>query len=285
MPDAGSRASRTTMVSWNMNGLTTAWDELATDETIDVALLQEAKQPPASSPFTVVSAAADWTTGGAPRRAFCAAVAARAGDGRPTVTPIPTHPVGDLEGDGLAVSVPGTIALAHVLHADSAPIVIASVYSAWESPLSGRDDWIYADASAHRLISDLSALVDAQRGHRIIVAGDWNILRGHGEHASGYWARRYQTVFDRMEAIGLAFCGPQHPHGQQVDPWPDELPQDSLNVPTYRRHRNDPSTGTRQLDFVFASASLAPRVSVRAHNGADGWTPSDHCQVVITVDP
>ncbi len=272
------------MVSWNMNGLTAGWDELAADETIDVALLQEARQPPPSSPFTVVSAAADWTTGGAPRRSFCAAVAARAGDGRPTVSPIPTHPVGDLEGDGLAVSVPGTIALAHVLHDDSEPLVVASVYSAWESPLSGRDDWIYADASAHRLISDLSALVDSKHSHRLIVAGDWNILYGHGEHGDTYWARRYRTVFDRMEAIGLTFCGPQHPDGLQADPWPAELPGDSGNVPTYRRNRTDPSTGTRQLDFVFASSALAPMISVRAGNGEDEWGPSDHCRLHITVD-
>jgi len=32
------------------------------------------------------------------------------------------------------------------------------------------------------VISDLAALVSTERRHRIIVAGDWNILRGSGKH-------------------------------------------------------------------------------------------------------
>ena len=38
-----------------------------------------------------------------------------------------------------------------------------------------------------------------------LVAGDWNILRGYGEHGSSTMAKRYQTVFDRAEALGLQF--------------------------------------------------------------------------------
>ncbi len=266
-----------------MNALAAAWHALTDDESIDVALVQEAQQPPESVPLDVVSASADWRTGGAPNRRFCAAVAARTGANRPTVTKLPTYRVGDLEGEGLAVSVPGTIALAEVRHSDAEPFIVASVYSPWETATSGKN-WIYADASAHRLISDLSGLIDSQRGHRLIVAGDWNILHGYGERGSPYWQRRYQTVFDRMEALGLSFCGPQHPHGIQAEPWPNELPEHSLNVPTYRRNRNDPATGTRQLDFVFASSALAPRVTVRADNGPGRWEPSDHCRLVITVE-
>lgn len=281
----GRNGSRTlTLVSWNMNGLATAWDQVIADASVDVALVQEARPPTTSIPLTIVSAASDWSTGGAPNRSFCTAVAARKGVGRPTVTAIPTHRVGDPEGDGLAVSIPGTIALGEVRWGAGQAIVVASVYSCWDSPVGG-GGWIYADSSAHRLISDLSGLIDSQRSHRIIVAGDWNILYGYGEQGSSYWARRYQTVFDRMEALGLTFCGPQHPNGLPAAPPPAELPETSRNVPTYRRNRNDPSTGTRQLDFAFASAALAPKVSVCADNGADGWAPSDHCRVIITVEP
>ena len=85
--------------------------------------------------------------------------------------------------------------------------------------------------------SDLSALVTSQRG-LASVAGDLNILLGQGEQGSVYWQARYETVFTRMEAIGLPFVGPQHPHGEQCTPWPSELPKDSRNVPTSRaRHR------------------------------------------------
>jgi hypothetical protein len=43
-----------------------------------------------------------------------------------------------------------------------------------------RSSWIHADASVHRLISDLSVLIGRQRGHKIIVAGDLNVLYGYG---------------------------------------------------------------------------------------------------------
>jgi exonuclease III len=55
-------------------------------------------------------------------------------------------------------------------------------------------------------------------------------------------------------------------------------------VPTFHHNRQTPATATRQLDFVFASQSLADSVSVRALNEPDEWGPSDHCRVVIDVD-
>ena len=65
--------------------------------------------------------------------------------------------------------------------------------------------------------------------------------------------------------------------------WPAELPGDSVNVPTYHTNRQSPGTATRQLDFVFASESIADHVSARALNGIDEWGPSDHCQIEIAV--
>jgi hypothetical protein len=109
-------------------------------------------------------------------------------------------------------------------------ITMVSLYAAWERPRGG--GWIFADASAHRLVSDLSVFVGSQRGHRIIVAGDLNILLGHGEGGNSYWRDRYLSVFSRMAAIGLPLVGPQHPLGTQAYPWPAELPPDSKNVPT-----------------------------------------------------
>ena len=79
------------------------------------------------------------------------------------------------------------------------------------------------------------------------------------------------TVFARAEALGLRFVGPQHPNGRQAEPWPDELPTDSRCVPTFHHNRQTPATATRQLDFVFASRSLADAVSVRAMNAVDEW--------------
>jgi len=65
---------------------------------------------------------------------------------------------------------------------------------------------------------------------------------------------------------------------------PDELPKDSKNVPTYRSTRQTPATASRQLDFVFASESIAERVRVRARNEVVDWGPSDHCRIVIDIE-
>ena len=126
-------------------------------------------------------------------------------------------------------------------------------------------------------------LIDRQSGHRILVAGDLNILHGYGEYGSGYWAFRYATVFDRMSALGSSFVGPQAPAGRRADPWPDEPPRESDNAPTFYTSRQVPATSTRQLDFVFASSDLAEHIHVSARNQPEAWGPSDHCRVEIDV--
>ena len=78
-----------------------------------------------------------------------------------------------------------------------------------------------------------------------------------------------------MEALGLVFVGPEAPTGgHQANPWPEELPKESKNVPTYRTSRDRPETAVRQLDFVFASRSLKSRLRVAALNSPDEWGPS-----------
>ncbi len=75
-----------------------------------------------------------------------------------------------------------------------------------------------------------------------------------------------------MDALGLRFVGPQAPDGgKPAESWPEELPEDSLNVPTFLHNRQTPATASRQLDFVFASKSIADRVSVKALNSVEEW--------------
>ena len=183
-----------------------------------------------------------------------------------------------------AVSHPGTVSAAHVSAPGVEPFVVVSMYAIWESPHSSTgSSWIVADASAHRITSDLSMFIGRQNGHRILAAGDLNILLGYGLGGNRYWAGRHATVFDRMEALGLAFVGPQTPDGRQADPWPDDLPAGSGNVPTFYIRGKSPATAAHQLDFVFASAGMADSVRVRALNDPDSWGPSDHCRVEIEV--
>ena len=194
-------------------------------------------------------------------------------------------PIENARDGDLTVSRAGTLDAAIVTPPTGEAFIVVSMYAVWEKPhpTTGSSSWIYADAAVHRLISDISVFVGQQSGHRILAAGDLNILHGYGENGSVYWASRYATVFDRMRALGLSFVGPQAPAGRRADPWPDELPRTSHNVPTYHTNHQMPATATRQLDFVFASNGLAEQCQVSARNEPDAWGPSDHCQVHIVM--
>jgi endonuclease/exonuclease/phosphatase family metal-dependent hydrolase len=270
------------VIVWNIAHRAEAWRSLL-DCDADIALLQEAAAPPTDVARRLEVDPTPWQTAGAGQnRPWRAAVVKLSN--HVLVQWLATKQVSDALPEDLAVSRPGTLAAAIVTPSTGTPFVVASLYALWEKPhATTGGSWIYADGSVHRLISDLSALVGKQAGHRILAAGDLNILHGYGEGGSAYWAARYATVFSRMTALGLSFVGPQAPAGRQAQPWPDELPPESNNVPTYHTPQHTPATATRQLDFVFASVSLAEQVRVRALNELAQWGPSDHCRVEIEI--
>ncbi|HCR16119.1 MAG TPA: hypothetical protein DIU35_01440 [Candidatus Latescibacteria bacterium] len=268
------------IISWNINGQRNTWNELKPSDA-DVFLLQEAPAPLAL-PYDIHPQDSEpWETEGSKNRPWRTAVV-RVGEGI-RMNGIPERHLGQSGSEQLGVSRLGTIAAAKVEFDDlEEPITLVSVYGVWEKAATSR--WIMADAAVHRLISDVSSLIGKQKGHQIIVAGDFNILHGYGEKGSKYWARRYENVFQRMTALGLEYCGPQAPNGEQASPKPSELPTDSLDVPTYRKNQGEHESATRQLDFVFASSSLRDRMRVRALNRPEEWGPSDHCRIQIDLE-
>ena len=280
------------IVSWNIGGFPfQSWHDLLETDA-DIALLQEANRPPPDVAERVTIDPGPWDTAGAEYSRLWRAAVVKLSD-RVQVEWVEARPLADAGWQDFAVSRRGTIAAAIVTPDGGEPTVVVSMYGAWERPvehpgLPRTSKPIWADGSAHRIISDLERLLGKVRGsttgRRLIAAGDLNILYGHGEHGDAYAKARYATVFDRMEAIGLPFAGPQSPNGLQADPWPDELPEGSRNVPTYRTNKVDPATATRQLDFVFTSEEIKDAVRVRALNGVEEWGPSDHCRVEIEVD-
>jgi len=274
------------ITSWNIGGREVPWRELAADPAIDIALLQEAKAPAADIGMQIVGVEDAWLTSGWERRNFRTAVV-RCSDRVEMLADPVVRPLGLAGPNELAVSRAGTLALAKVVPREGQAFTVVSVYSVWERPVPRSEGgWIYADASAHRLISDLSALVASQRGARILVAGDWNILNGYGEGGSAYRGQRYRSVFNRLEVLGFRLVGPRQPDGISASPHPSELPPGSLDVPTYRTDEADPATGQRQLDFVFATEAMADEVTkVQALNRPEEWGPSDHCRVSIEVTP
>ena len=270
------------IISWNIGQMKEPW-HLLLDMDADLALLQEASEPPPELAGRLEVNPGPWEIAGpyaAPQRWRAAVV--RLSD-RIKVEWIESKPLSEAGSREFAVSIPGTVAAARITPSDGEPFFAVSMYAQWRRPHEWAvGNWMTADASAHRVISDLTeAFIGSQRGHRIIAAGDLNILHGHGEHGNSYSAACYQTIFDRMEVAGVPFVGPQAPNGRQADPWPKELPRDSKNVPTY--YTEKPESATRQLDFVFASRWLADSIKVRALNSVEEWGPSDHCRIEIEV--
>jgi exonuclease III len=166
------------IITWNIARRADAWRWLVESDA-DIALLQEAKKPPADIAAAISVDAAAWQTGS--HRLWRAAVVKLSN--RAHVEWLDAKPLADAQWGELGVSRLGTLAAATVTPASGEPFIAVSVYAPWESPHSmTKGDFIYADASVHRLISDLSVFASKQSRQNILVAGDLNVLYGHGEH-------------------------------------------------------------------------------------------------------
>lgn len=261
------------MICWNIAHRQAAWRFLLGYEA-DVALLQETSAPPDDVARQIGVEDDGYKISGAAIVKLSDRVQVD------WLEPVPIH---EARGGDFVESQPGSIAAAIISTPDDSvrPFIAVSICAAYDSVhrYVGKNRQV-VDASLHRVISDLSLLIGDVRYHRIVAAGDLTIWHGFGRSS---WKRRHDTVFDRMEALGIPLVGPWHPHGRQADPWPTWLPEDSLNVPTYYNIGASPATATNQLDYVFASQSMAESVEVRALNGVEEWGPSDHCRIEIVV--
>ena len=183
--------------------------------------------------------------------------------------------------DEIAVSNVGIVAAAKIIPLTGGePFIVVSMYARWfrPHPLTDKTRNIHSDRSAHLIMSDLAAFIwDTDlKGHRILAAGDLNNIYGAIRGNTLVWYERDRGVFERMDALGLEFMGPQYPNGRRADPTPQGLREDTGNVPTF-------CTGN-QLDYVFASRGFHHEVRARALNGVDEWGCSDHCRLLIEVD-
>ena len=197
-------------------------------------------------------------------------------------------PISETEQDEIAVSGIGTIAAARIIPQDAPPFIAVSMYARWIKPHPSADSkWHvgYQDGSAHRIISDLSAFIGSTdpRTHRILAAGDLNMIYGATDDNRLALPARDRTVTDRMDALGMEFLGPRYPAGRRACPTPRGLPPDTRNVPTYYTPGQSPATAQHQLDYAFASRGFHKSVMVRAMNSAEEWDASDHCRLLIEV--
>ena len=187
------------VVSWNIAKREEPWRELV-EMDADVALLQEAGSPPGDLiDLIAYEDRVFWD-----RHLY---------DRWPLVVKLSDRievewfkqvpPIRDLAEDAIGVSGIGTIAAAKVTpvtRKDKAFIAV-SMYARWLTT-KRKGKWDYSDASAHRIISDLSAFIGSRdpSTHRILAAGDLNMFYGATGHELSL-PERERTVWDRFEAL------------------------------------------------------------------------------------
>lgn len=260
-------------VSWNIARRTAAYNALDGAD-FDIALLQETVLPTDS-----------WERDVCDRGADVKSLSTKATINKFTNV----QPRRDIAPHEFTTSAAGTIAVAQVYPEFGEPFIAVSIYARWESPHSTTPtNWRvgYSDAMAHRAISDLSAFIGNENpaSHRILIAGDFNLIYGASDTNRNALPKRDQSVFERLEALGFEFLGPQFPNGRQAVPVPSGLHPDTLNVPTFHTTRQNPCTAQNQLDYVFASRGFHETISVRALNRPREWGPSDHCRIAIDIE-
>ena len=143
--------------------------------------------------------------------------------------------------DEIAVSNVGIMAAARIIPpGNGEPFIAFSMYARWFRPHPAvGSPYIYSDAAAHHIMSDLSAFIgnDNLGSHRILAAGDLNNIYGITEDNPLAWYQRDIGVFARFDAMGLELVGPQHPNGRLADPPPRGVQEGARNVPTYHTTR------------------------------------------------
>lgn len=281
-----------TVVSWNIAKRHEAWRQLVQMDA-DVALLQETTGGVPSAVVGAVYAGPEehWREGRCEGLYDRWPMVVRLSDRVEVEWFKQVGPISETAADEIAVSGIGTIAAARVAprDGDARPFIAVSMYARWAKPHSSTGSkWRvgYADGSAHRIISDLSAFIGDidPSTHRILAAGDLNMIYGATDDNPLALPARDRTVTDRMAALGLELLGPWYPDGgRQACPTPQGLPPDTRNVPTYHTASQTPETAQNQLDYVFASRGFHENVTVRALNAVEEWGASDHCRLLIEI--
>ena len=189
----------TRVVCWNIAKRHAPWRELVAMDA-DVALLQEAGQVPQEIASKIEIASVEFPDDLYDRWPMVVKLSDR-------VEVEQFKPVGPMEkpAEGeIAVSDVSTIAAARVTPRDAPPFIAVSMYARWIMPHSSTGTkWQvgHSDGSAHRIISDLSAFIGNTdpSTHRILAAGDLNII--YGTTYSGWQSttEREQTVWSRID--------------------------------------------------------------------------------------
>jgi hypothetical protein len=171
-------------------------------------------------------------------------------------------------------TLPGSVAIADVTEHS---LVVISAY--------GIIDHGYAESTVHRILSDLTPLIDMRRGKGIILAGDLNITTQwsakHRSFTRGFyaeWLRRDRNLFERFEALGLRNVVVR-PNDNTLKGCECEAGSECRHIQTQRHER---SPFPWQNDYVFVTEDLiAQPHTLEVCDHDDAWLLSSHCPIVV----
>lgn len=165
---------------------------------------------------------------------------------------------------------PGAVAVAVASLPDRGPVTFVSVY--------GLIDRGYAITTMHRILSDLTPLLDTPYGKNLMLGGDFNCSTQLSTPHRG----RHKNLFDRFESLGLVdLVARTRDVGVQGCRCSDEP---CRHVQT---HRHSQSPVPWQDDYLFATEALASRLvecDVVDSGDPDPWDFSDHCPIRAVFD-
>src|ERR1035437_9832749 len=208
----------------------------------------------------------------AAKRNFASAVAVR---GDAPIEPWTPTPIGQAAYSAPAISHPGQWVAVGIGEPERR-VWIVSLYGIWDTMPDNGD--IFAEATLHRALSDLTWLFQATATKRLVLAGDLNIWRGYGQKK---WEPRYRTVFDRLEAYGLDLAGPHRTLGTPLEGCPCGAGTACSHVRTYR-HQHSRNSTPYQNDYVFARGVQVARCDTLDEERH--WEHSDHCPILIELN-
>ncbi len=188
----------------------------------------------------------------------------------------------------LWVSHPGSWSAIKITKADQPPITLVSAYGAWDiATADGKSS--YYQTTVHRILSDLTPLLESDDGQRTVLAGDLNVgtQSNHPTDEEPYRSRpTSRALFDRFASLGLVECigaGLPADRGPLARCTCGPAP-DCRHVQTYR-HDNKPDGMPWQNDYFFAGSALAGALtSCVVVDDEATWALSDHSPVVAEFD-
>jgi endonuclease/exonuclease/phosphatase family metal-dependent hydrolase len=253
------------IATWNMNHWARSADQRAAawallqDLSLDVALVQEAVPPPG-----VPSVSRDGGIGKG--RSWGSAVVSFTGQVRELDRVRSAY--GKRREVDLLQTFPGSVAIA--VRSQGQSIVFVSAYGVIEEG--------YAVTTMHRVLSDITPLLDREEGKNLIIGGDFNC----STQLPGRDRERHRNLFERFVTLGLvdllALTAETRP--MLVDcPCSDEP---CRHVQTLRHAR---SSTPWHNDYIFATAPLADRlIGCQPFDDARAWALSDHCPVIAEFE-